>query len=55
MRFPAYEAAMENNDLEATATFAAGLRQYLDVPPVFRNLDVVRFDTDRAPAATGSA
>ncbi len=45
VRFPSAEAAAVNNDLPATAAFAAGLNDVIDGPPTFRNLDLVRMDT----------
>jgi len=44
VRFPSYEAAMENDKLPATQKFAEELNGMLDAPPVFRNLDLVRTD-----------
>src|SRR4051812_9561680 len=45
VRFPSYEAAMENDALPATQKFAKEVGELLEGPPVFRNLDLVRFDT----------
>lgn len=44
VEFASLEDAAENNDLEATGRFAEGLGAFLDAPPVFHNLDLVRFD-----------
>lgn len=44
VEFPSYEAAQENNDLPETGRFAESLGPLLDAPPVFHNLDLVRYD-----------
>lgn len=36
--------AEANNELAATNRFAEGLGPLLDAPPIFHNLDLVRFD-----------
>jgi len=42
VKFPSYEAAMENSNRPETAEFAAELAKLCDSPPTFRNLDVTR-------------
>ena len=42
VEFPSYEAAMENNNLEETATLAEAIMPLCDEPPIFHNLDVIR-------------
>jgi hypothetical protein len=44
VEFPSYEDAMANSALPETSEFAAQLAQLCDVPPTFRNLDVIRED-----------
>jgi quinol monooxygenase YgiN len=44
VEFPSHEVAMANNDLPATNRIAEGIASLADEPPMFRNLDVVRFD-----------
>ncbi len=44
VEFPSYEAAMENNGLDATTRIAEGMTALADEPPTFRNLDLVRAD-----------
>ena len=44
VEFPSHEAAMQNNDLPATAEIAAGMAELADSPPTFRNLDLLRAD-----------
>jgi hypothetical protein len=41
VEFPSYEKAQENSNHPATADFAERLAKLSDVPPVFRNLDVL--------------
>ncbi len=41
VRFPSYEAAMENSQREDTAAMAARMAELCDGPPKFYNLDVV--------------
>jgi hypothetical protein len=41
VEFPSYEKAQENSNHPATADFAKRLAKLSDVPPVFRNLDVL--------------
>ncbi len=41
VRFPSYEAAMENSQREDTSEMAAKMMALCDGPPTFRNLDVV--------------
>ncbi len=44
VEFPSYEEAMQNSALPETAEFAQGLAELCDVPPRFRNLELVRTD-----------
>jgi hypothetical protein len=41
IRFPSYEAAMENSNHPDTAAMAARLAELADGPPQFRNLDLI--------------
>ena len=41
VEFPSYEKAQENSNHPATAEFAERLAKLCDIPPVFRNLDVL--------------
>ncbi len=41
VRFPSYEAAMENSQREDTGEMAAKMAALCDGPPTFRNLDVI--------------
>ncbi len=41
VRFPSYEAAMENSQREDTSEMAAKMMALCDGQPTFRNLDVV--------------
>ncbi len=41
VRFPSYEAAMENSQREDTGAFAAKMAALCDAPATFRNLDVL--------------
>ncbi len=41
VEFPSYEKAQENSSHPATAEFATRLSKLCDVPPTFRNLDVI--------------
>lgn len=41
IRFPSYEAAMENNDLPETQKISGEMMKLADGPPSFRNLDVM--------------
>ena len=41
VRFPSYEAAMENSNHPDTAAMAERLAKLTDGPPQFRNLDLV--------------
>jgi len=42
VRFPSYEAAMENSNHPDTAAMAERLAELCDSPPQFRNLDLIR-------------
>jgi len=42
VEFPSYAKAQENSKHPATADFADQLAKLCDVPPAFRNLDVLR-------------
>ena len=42
VRFPSYEAAMENSNHPDTAVMAERLAELCDSPPQFRNLDLIR-------------
>ena len=44
VEFPDEAAAAQNDALAATGRFAEQLRDLLDEPPTFRNLDLVRTD-----------
>ncbi len=44
VEFPSYEAAMRNNELPETQSFAARMRALCDGEPRFLNLDEVRRD-----------
>jgi hypothetical protein len=41
VEFPSYEKAQENSNHPETAEFASKLATLCDVPPAFRNLDVL--------------
>ena len=41
VEFPSYEKAQENSKHPETAQFAEALSKLCDVPPAFRNLDVI--------------
>jgi hypothetical protein len=41
IRFPSYEAAMENSNHPDTAAMATRIAELCDSPPQFRNLDLV--------------
>ncbi|HWJ96579.1 MAG TPA: hypothetical protein VNQ33_00385 [Acidimicrobiales bacterium] len=44
VEFASYEDAEANNDIPATGRFAEALGPLLDAPPIFHNLDLVRYD-----------
>lgn len=44
VRFPSYEAAMENSNLPETTELSGRLTELCDGEVVFRNLDLVRAD-----------
>ena len=41
VRFPSYEAAMENSQREDTTAMSGRMAELMDGPPTFRNLDVL--------------
>jgi hypothetical protein len=45
VEFESYEAAMRNNDLPETSSFAEQMQKLSDGPATFRNLDLIREDT----------
>ena len=45
VRFPSYEAAMENSNHPDTAAMAERLAALADAPAQFRNLDLVNEET----------
>jgi quinol monooxygenase YgiN len=44
--FASYEAAMKNNELPETQTFAEAVQKLADGPPTFSNLDLDGVDED---------
>lgn len=46
VEFPSYEEAMANSNLPETSEFAERIAALCDGPPSFRNLDVLREDTN---------
>ena len=45
VQFPSFEKAQENSQHPETGEFAASLAKLCDVPPSFRNLDVLQEET----------
>jgi hypothetical protein len=45
VHFPSYEKAQENSNHPETSKFAEKLGEICDVPPTFRNLDVLLEET----------
>jgi len=45
VHFPSYEKAQENSTHPETSRFAEKLGELCDVPPTFRNLDVIVEET----------